>query len=1132
MKIIRHDPNSQALLTVVLGGILICALSLSAHAQWVSGSIVGTVTDTSGAVIPQATVTITDQGRGITTTTTTDSSGYYSFAFVKPATYKVASSREGFATAVQRDVVLSVNSTVRVDMTLKPGSVTQTVTVTSEAPLLQTDSAQTGLTVTSLEAAELPLTANRNLQDLLVLVPGVTEAAFNHSRFFNVQTTLTVPVNGVNSLASALLIEGIQDTERNGVLQIYIPPIESVEEVNTSTSNYDAEQGQALGAETNVMLKSGSNQFHGAAYEYWKGDRFVARSFFQTGAGGVPYIKPLFVFNQFGGNIGGPIRKEKTYFFFDYQRISDNEGQFSSESVPTAALKQGNFSDPALTNIYDPTTGNTNGTARTQFPGNIIPTARLDPVAVKLAALVPPPNNNLTASGTAKYVNNYLTTTSLHQHTPSIDLKIDQYQGNHDHITAWFGHMWPATYQAPVYGAATGGPTLGNGFHGTGTDETWLAGIAWNHVFSPTLLTQTRIGLTRYRNVVYTPDYGVASSAAIGIPGVNLSPWTSGMTEIIGAGFSDPMIGSNISMPWIRGETSFTYVSNWTKIKSNHTLKWGGSVYRIRDDLLSTDVYGLRGQWSFGVGPTALNGGPGTGFANQFGSFMLGVPSQLGRDLAVLFPALREWQYALYFNDKWQVRPKLTANIGVRWENYPGATPQFPGGFSNYDPTTNNLIIAGIGGNPMNLGMHNRPHDFAPRAGLAYRVSDKTVVRAGFGVSFAPFVDTFYAYNYPVTQTNVYTNGGNSYGQALLPSGAPATFEAGIPAPYVATIPSNGIIPANSPSLLSSSFEVVNTHYLDPYIESWNWTVERALAKDWILDVGYVGNHGVHVPYQDNLNAGLVTGAGAAGQPLYNLYGKTASVTMYFAATTTSYNSLQATLKHRFMAGYTVSLAYTYGRAMGTGNSCGEDSCAVDYYVNFKRDWGRQEWDRRQVFAANYTWNLPFGPGHHLLASGIPSAVLRGWQLSGVLTGETGIPFQFGCSCPLNTPGNGDSPNLVGTWSVSHGVGAATHWFNTSAFSQPASNTFGNVGVYPYSGPSIFNFDASLARKIRLSEKVELGLRTDWYSATNTPQFGLPGGTYGSANFGEVTNTLQVGTAIQQAYGGNRIVDFAMKITF
>ena len=431
----------------------------------------------------------------------------------------------------------------------------------------------------------------------------------------------------------------------------------------------------------------------------------------------------------------------------------------------------------------------------------------------------------------------------------------------------------------------------------------------------------------------------------------------------------------------------------------------------------------------------------------------------------------------------------------------------------------------------MNLGMQQRPHDFAPRAALAYRAWDKTVLRAGFGVSFAPFENNSYAYNYPVTQTNVFT-AVNSYSPALLPSGAPATFEAGLPTQIAAAIPSNGIIAANTALLLASSYKVINTHYLDPYVQSWNLTAERALPGQWILDVGYVGNHGVHVPLEYNLNAGFVAGAGTAGQPLYNLFGRTASTDMFFATSSSSYNSLQATLKHHFAAGYSVAFAYTYAKALGVSGECGESNCEPDYYVNFNRNWARLDIDQRQVFVANYTWSLPFGPGHHLFEKGVPSALMRGWQLNGVLRLSTGLPFDFSCSCDTNTPGNNDSPNLIGAWKVLHGINTQP-WFDPTVFAQPAgASTFGNAGVNVYSGPGLFNLDAGLSRQIRLSERVGLEVRMEMFSATNTPQFGSPDGGFGDSSFGQVTSTLQAGSAIQEAYGGNRIIDFGMKLSF
>ncbi|MGH9583766.1 MAG: TonB-dependent receptor domain-containing protein, partial [Bryobacteraceae bacterium] len=350
---------------------------------------------------------------------------------------------------------------------------------------------------------------------------------------------------------------------------------------------------------------------------------------------------------------------------------------------------------------------------------------------------MPAPNSNLTASGTQKYHDNFLENTAFTQDTKTFDIKIDQYQGNSDHISGRLSHTNPITFQAPAFGAVAGGPANG-AFQGTGTDSTYSAGINWDHTFSPTLISEARIGLNRYRNVATPSDYGKNSSTQFGIPGVNVSQFTSGITTLNGTGFSGPLVGYSASAPWVRAETDIDIVNNWTKTKGNHTFKFGGNFIRIRDDLLQEQTFSPRGAWDFGANQTALNGGPKTGFANNFASTLLGIPGTVGRDLPVYFPAYRAWQLFLYGGDKWQVTPKLTLDLGLRWEFYPPATPQFRGGFSNYDGNRNTLVIAGVGGNPMDLGMIKKYHDFAPRIGVAYRISNKDVIRAGFGISYEP----------------------------------------------------------------------------------------------------------------------------------------------------------------------------------------------------------------------------------------------------------------------------------------------------------------------------------------------------------------------------------------------------------
>ncbi|MGH9622214.1 MAG: carboxypeptidase regulatory-like domain-containing protein [Bryobacteraceae bacterium] len=1107
------------------------------NAQAVNGTVVGTITDPTGAVVPAAKVIITDINTGVSRSATTDSNGYYSFPTLAPGEYQIRVEKTGFAAAQQNSVRLPVNTTVRVNLQVQPGQVSQTISVESTLPLLQTDTARTGETLTATQAAQLPLGNNRNFQNLLNLVPGSAPAAYNHSRFFNSQNSLNSEVNGTSSLGNNFQLGGVNDNERTGLLQVYIPPIAAIQEVDVTTSGYDVEQGSALGAVTNVVFKSGTNHFHGEAYEIWNGDKLNARNVFDFGTNGRPFVKPKLVSNYFGGAIGGPIIKNKTFFFFDFLRTTDHESQFQRFGVPTVAMKNGDFSDAALTKIFDPQTGDTAdclpggiathcGLGRTQFAGNIIPTDRIDPIVAKLLALVPAPNANLTAPGAQKYSNNFQETTGFTQDNKSFDAKIDENASENDQISVRLSYMNPITTQAPAYGAVIGGP-IGGGFQGTGTDATYSAGLNWNHTFSPTFITQTRLGLNRYSNVAQPSDYGKDSSTSFGIPGVNVSAFTSGMTNLNDTGFSNPMVGYSASLPWVRAETDIEGVSNWTKIIGNHTLEFGGNLIRIRDDLLQEQTFGPRGIWNFGSGQTALNGGPTTGFANNFASVLLGVPYQVGRDLPVYFPAYRAWQLFLYGGDKWQATPKLTLNLGLRWAFFPPATPEFRGGFSNYDGATNSLVVAGIGGNPMNLGRKTKYRDFAPRIGIAYRISSRDVIRAGFGISYEPFSDNTYAYNFPVKQNNAF-NDLSSFGPAILSDGTPATFAKGFPAPLVATIPANGIIPVNTPLLKSQSYFVIPKNYVDPYIESWNLSYERALPAQFALNIGYVGNHGVHIPVQYNLNAVMdpaFIGQGTAGQPYFQAYGISSAINMYFAQESSSYNSLQVKLDRHFKSGLLLTTSYTYGKALGYAEENGDNSSGAAYYVDFRRNYARADYDRTQMLTQSVVYDLPFGKGQKFFKSGPVGAILGGWQITGIWTLDTGTPLNFGCNClPLNTPGNSQSPDLVGQFQKLYGINTEP-WFNTSAFADPTllagTPTFGNVGRYILSGPDLFNLDAALFRTFTVTERFKLRFRTDWYSTTNTPHFNNPDTTLGDSTFGFVTGA-----------GGSRTIDVGLNLSF
>jgi hypothetical protein len=464
----------------------------------------------------------------------------------------------------------------------------------------------------------------------------------------------------------------------------------------------------------------------------------------------------------------------------------------------------------------------------------------------------------------------------------------------------------------------------------------------------------------------------------------------------------------------------------------------------------------------------------------------------------------------------------------VRWEFYPPATPQFPGGFSNYDPTTNSLVIAGVGGNPSNLGMKAHYNDFAPRIGLAYRLTEKTVIRAGFGTSYTPFPDNTYAYNYPVRSNNFYTNVGNGYATTLLSNGQPATFQAGFPLPVPVAVPSNGIIPATG-SLLSQSFDVINLNFKNPYTETWNLAVQRSLPDHWVLDLAYLGVHGVDTVANYNMNSPMSTlGGGTASEPLNILYGKTAGATLRWAGYSSSYNALQAKVDRRF-SDLTVTTSFSWGKAMSY--QTGDDGNLL-WLINQRRNYARADFDRTLNFNQSYVYQLPWGKGQRWMKSGPAAYVLGNWQVSGVLSLMTGTPFYIQASgASLNTPNEQQTANQVAPVQILHGINTGNQWFSTASFAQPTGITFGNSGRNILSGPGLFGLNLSLFKTFSITERAKFELRCETFNFTNTPQFSNPSNSTTSSTFGYVTGTIGSGTGVNGT-GGGRSVQLGAKITF
>ena len=1073
--------------------------------QAVNGTILGSIADGTGALVPNAKVSALDLNTNFLRTVQSAEGGTYTFSNLPPGVYNVTVELNGFRKSIRERVELSINSTTRVDFQLQPGQISEQIEVTAELPLLQTDRTDTGRSIDQRQVSELPLTQNRNFQGLVNLVPGAARAQRNHSEFFNSNDSMQSRVNGQSRLANNIQFEGVDNNHRTGLLTAYIPPAEAIQTVDITTSNYDAEMGRAGGAVMNVTIKSGTNNFHGSLYEFNRVSRLAAR---RTDL----LVKPPITYNYFGGTFGGAIVKNKTFFFGDYLGIRDRLGKGHRVNVPSAGFRAGDLSQSPTT-IYDPRTGNPDGTNRLPFTGNIIPSSRISSIANRLNALIPAPTSP-NATGV-----NFEGGTVRSKDTNGFDAKVDHNFDENTRISVRYSFQRPKLTDPPLYGAP-GGPANG-GFAGTGITKTHAAGLNATRVISPTLITELRVGLMRYRNDAYATDNGTAAADAVGIRGVNISDLTSGLTNIDIQGYSNPVVGYSLSLPWIRFETNWNFVNNWTKNSGKHTLKFGADYRFNRDGLLQTQVYSLRGQYRFRSGQTGRNGDSSQGFANAYGAFLLDQPNDYGRDLLSAFPEYVQFPLFTYVQDKWQVSKKLTIDIGVRHELYPPATPRLKGGFSNYDLDTNSLIVAGVGNNPSNLGRKNYKTNFAPRFGLSYRLNEKTVLRTGYGLSFIPYANNAYAYNFPVRQNNAF-NSANTF----VAAGQMAD---GLPAPLPFNVPADGII-RNAPN---QNYDVIPLNFREGYIQSYNLAVQRALPGKFTFDVAYVGNKGTRIPTVFNANAGTVLGAGREGRPLWSKFRRDTDTNLNFVGTSNLYNSLQVKFDRRFSGGFSMTTAYTWSKAIDISN----DNGGFAYYINPQRSRAVADFDRRHMFNQSYIWELPFGKGKLFATSGMASRVLGGWQITSLFSLLSGQAMNISApAATLNAPGNANNPNYVGSGGLpvtgsinfrSTGRNQPT-WFDPSVFAAPAPNIFGNVGRNAFYGPGFANVDLSLFRRFQITERCKVEFRAESFNFSNTPQYPNPDGGFGNATFGQITNA-GIGSS---ADGGSRQIQFGLRLLF
>ena len=602
-------------------------------------------------------------------------------------------------------------------------------------------------------------------------------------------------------------------------------------------------------------------------------------------------------------------------------------------------------------------------------------------------------------------------------------------------------------------------------------------------------------------------------------------------------------------MPWIRAESNIDTVNNWTLVRGNHTIKWGIDLRRVRDDLLQDQTFSPRGAFTFSANQTSSTGGS-TNAINDIASFLLDQPSQTGRDLNTFFPCYRQWWFFAFGADKWQATSKLTIDLGIRWEFYPPATPRIAGGFSNYNPTNNTIVLAGLGSNPSNLGLVTKYDYFAPRTGFSYRVTNDTVIRGGFGISYIPFTDNTYAYNYPIRANNSYQPTGSSpYTPAVLADGVTtASFQAGFPAPVPVVIPSNGIITANTPALISQVYVYIPQNFRNSYAEAWNLAVQQAFGANFSFQIAYVGNHGSRMNLSQNINLPSTYGGGNASLPenttafTGGATGRTAATNEYFMGASSNYDSLQVQLTKRYSSGLSLTSAFTWGKELDYATG-GDDNGGEPFFINFRRNYAPGDFDRAKNFEQTFNYELPAGRGHAHFNSGVGDAVLGGWRLTGIVSMVSGLPFTVTANGgTLNTPGTQQDGSITGSLQVVHHIGPGNQWFNTGNFTQPAgcpgSTTpcpnpgLGNTGRNQFRGPGYIQDNVSIAKKFTIYRELALETRVDAVQLSNSPQFGLPNGSMTSSNFGQITGTLGSGQGTVNGIGGGRSLQGSVKFSF
>jgi Carboxypeptidase regulatory-like domain/TonB dependent receptor len=1094
-RLLRYAACTLALVVAAVTG-------MPALAQNTTADVVGTVTDKSGAVVPGATVELTNVDTHEKRVVTSGAAGEYTFTLLKPSSYSLSVTASGFKVFKVSSFSVAAGDRAREDSHLDIGGAGEVVTVEAAPPALHTDTAALITTVTEKATQELPLNG-RNYINLVQVTPGATEGLNNGlasgNRPDDRRQTSSVSVNGQADVINNQLIDGMDNNERViGSIGVR-PSVDAIQEVSVQTNVFTAEVGRSAGAIVNVITKSGTNQFHGTAYEFFRNDVLNANPF-KFGAN-IP--KPKYRQNQFGGSLGGPIIKDKTFFFADYEGLNIVRNlNPTSATVPTLFERQniGNFTD----------NNTTDANGNRIVTNTIVPASAIDKIGLQYFNLFPLPTNNRLAA-------NYVGTPRNTQFNKTADGRVDHRFADGDLFYLRYTYNASETNIGslfPLVNSAAGnifpGGNLGS-YPGPAVSHAHQAQLNYIHTFTPNVLVELKAGYTLLDNAQFPLNFGNNINAAFGQPNINVDTRTAELSAVT------ITQGTNLGNrpPIIYHENTFQYEGVLNYIHGKQTIKIGAGVIRRQGKTTQTDT--ANGNWTF----------------NDFSTLLSGVYVSGGRNSILYTPRNRTWEPHGFIQDDVHLTPNLTVNLGIRYDLYTPYT-EINNILSNFDTDLGRIVVAGQPGVTPSGNVRTDYSNLAPRVGFAYTPLPRTVIRGGFGMTFAPENMTSGAalVNQPFTATF----GPFTPAQAVAASnGGPqyAKFAGGLPTPTInsATNPSGSITAALDP------------HFRSTYIEQFNLTAEREFGG-FVGTLSYVGELGRHIAYYlsdyNTVTPNIctftpTTPACVAAYPggyNFNNYRRfhatvpnVTSIPYLTSNAISNYHAMQAVLKRRFNKGLDLQVAYSLARLLddaetisnngGNGfGSLAENIPTLEY--------GNGNLDVRHRVTGTFNYALPFGENLH----GFKGVLAKGWQANGLIVWNTGFPFSVtnannrSGTRPATT--NSDRPNMIGSGKVANRTLA--RWFNTSDFVAQPLATFGNERRNQLYGPGLQRVDLSLFKNFNIYERLRLEFRTEAFNVLNTTQFGNPTASLGNALNGQITSTTN-------AYNP-RLIQFAARLKF